>query len=90
MTTPTVSRSDCSVTSRTSRPAMRTAPPRTSYMRVTSWLIVVLPAPEGPTRATSWPGSARNETPCRTVCGSEASSVATDSSDASDTSEAEG
>ena len=30
--------------------------------------MVVLPAPDGPTSATSWPGSATNETSKRTCC----------------------
>ncbi len=59
-------------------------------MRVTSWLMVVLPAPDGPTRATSCPGSARNEMPCSTVADGVWSSTATDSSEASETCSAVG
>ena len=59
-------------------------------MRVTSWLMVVLPAPDGPTRATSEPGSARKDTPRSTVVDGVASSTATDSSEASDTCSAVG
>ena len=54
-------------------------------MRVTSWLIVVLPAPDGPTRATSSPGSARKETWCSTSLSGVASRLATASNDASET-----
>ena len=59
-------------------------------MRGTSWLIVVLPAPDGPTRAIISPGSARNDTPCSTSCDGELSSTATSSSEASETSRAVG
>ncbi len=59
-------------------------------MRGTSWLIVVLPAPDGPTRATISPGSARNDTPRSTSCDAALSRTATSSSEASDTSPAVG
>ena len=49
---------------------------------------MVLPAPDGPTSATSWPGSAVNETSNSTWLVGACSSTATDSSDASDTSSA--
>ena len=57
ITKPTAPPSDSSVSSRTSWPSMRTAPCSTSAMRGTSIAVVVLPAPEGPTSATSSPGS---------------------------------
>src|SRR6266550_133206 len=90
VTTPIAARSDSWVTDRTSWPPTRTDPERTSYTRGTSWLIVVLPAPEGPTSATSWPGAAVNETPCSTSWLGAWSSTATSSSEASDTSAAVG
>ncbi len=34
-------------------------------MRGVRYRTVVLPAPEGPTKATCWPGSAVKDTPCR-------------------------
>ena len=46
-----------SVTSRTSTPPMRTVPSWGSYRRATRAVIVVLPAPLGPTSATMWPGA---------------------------------
>ena len=57
-------------------------------MRVTSWLMVVLPAPDGPTRAISSPGCARKDTPFSTGADTVVSSTATDSSEARDTSSA--
>ena len=51
---------------------------------------MVLPAPEGPTRATSWPGSAVKVTSKRTCWEAVVSSTATDSSEASETSSAAG
>ncbi len=76
--------------SRTSMPSMRTAPERTSYRRGTSWLIVVFPAPDGPTSATSSPGRAVNETSKSTWPDGDWSRMATDSSEASETSSAVG
>ena len=58
-TTPIAARSDVCVTSRTSCPSMRTAPDVTSYSLGIRLLIVVLPPPDGPTSATSCPGSMR-------------------------------
>ena len=52
--------------------------------------MVVLPAPEGPTSATSSPGAAVRETPRRTSSLRAWSSTATVSSEASDTSSADG
>ncbi len=52
--------------------------------------MVVLPAPEGPTRATSCPGSAVKVTSNSTCWDSVVSSTATDSSEASETSSAVG
>ena len=66
MTMPRVSRIDSALRSRTSTPPMRTAPSSVSYSRGSSWAMVDLPAPDEPTRATVWPGSARKEMPCRT------------------------
>src|SRR4029453_15856981 len=48
------------------------------------------PAPGGPTSATSSPGAAVKDTPCRTGCAGAWSSTATSSSEASDTSAAVG
>ena len=90
LTTPIRSCSDCWVTVRTSCPPTSTRPPVTSYTRGSSWLIVVLPAPDGPTSAISSPGSARNDTACSTCADGAASSTATSSSEASDTSAADG
>ena len=59
VTTPTASRSDCRVDVAQVVPADAHRAGVESYIRVTSWLIVVLPAPDGPTRATSCPASAR-------------------------------
>ena len=47
---------------RTSQPSIFTTPVVTSYSRGTSEAIVVLPAPDGPTKATICPGSICNET----------------------------
>ena len=52
--------------------------------------MVVFPAPDGPTRATSCPGSAVNDTSKSTGCDAVRSRTATDSSEASDTSSALG
>ena len=52
--------------------------------------MVDFPAPDEPTRATIWPGSARNDTPCSTSTPPRVSSVATSSSEASDTLSADG
>ena len=52
--------------------------------------MVDLPAPEEPTSATICPGSARNETSCSTSTPPRVSSVATSSSEASDTLSADG
>ena len=89
LTTPTVARRDSLVTSRRSAPAMRTAPRVGSYMRVTSWEIVVLPAPEGPTSATMWPAGTvkRRRAGCRR---GSLRRLATDSREASETSSAPG
>ncbi len=50
--------------------------------------MVVLPAPDGPTRATSWPGSAMKLTSNRTWWETVVSRTATDSSEARETSSA--
>ena len=52
--------------------------------------MVDLPAPDEPTSATIWPGSARNDTPCSTSSPPRVSSFATSSSEASDTLSADG
>jgi hypothetical protein len=52
--------------------------------------MVVLPAPDGPTSATSSPGRASKDTSKRTGTDGVCSRTATDSSDASDTSSALG
>src|SRR5262249_7758976 len=93
VTTPTASCSDSWVTSRRSNPPMRTAPSFGSYSRDTRWVIVVLPAPDGPTRAVSCRAGAAKLTSCRTPrLASVRSGVgsAIDSSDARLTSEAAG
>jgi hypothetical protein len=72
---------------------MRTAPSFGSYILATSWVIVVLPAPDGPTRAVSFPAGAVNEMSCSTP---EAASIrsgclsAIDSREARETSAAVG
>ena len=43
---------------RTSNPSIETEPESTSYSRGIRYVEVVLPPPDGPTRATSWPGAA--------------------------------
>ena len=72
LTMPMAARSDSCVRSRTSMPSTRTAPLVTSYSRGTSWESVVLPAPDGPTSATSCPGSISADTPRSTSDGSSA------------------
>ena len=52
--------------------------------------MVDLPAPDEPTRATIWPGSARKEMSCITSTPPRVSSTATSSSEASDTLSADG
>ena len=52
--------------------------------------MVVFPAPDGPTSATSCPGSALNDTSKSTGWETVRSSTATDSNEASDTSSALG
>ena len=90
VTMPSVSRIESKVRSRTSTPASRTAPASTSYSRGASAAIVDLPPPDVPTRATIWPGSTRNETPWSTSAPPRVSSVATSSSEASETLSARG
>src|SRR5580704_12760466 len=93
VTTPTTSCSDSSVTSLMSAPPILTAPLVGSYILDTRWVMVVLPAPDGPTSAVSLPAGARKLTsvsaswagPDRSATGS-----AIDSSDASETSDAAG
>jgi hypothetical protein len=62
----------------------------TSYTRETSIDVVDLPAPDGPTSATIWPGWTVKSTPFSTGADSVRSSVATSSSVASETSDALG
>ena len=78
------------MTSRRSAPAIRTAPRVGSYMRVTSWEIVVLPAPEWPTSATMWPAGTVKLTSRRVSSTGSLRRVATDSREASETSSAPG
>ncbi|CAM5292114.1 hypothetical protein SRIMM317S_04867 [Streptomyces rimosus subsp. rimosus] len=65
-TTPTVLRSESRVTSRRSCPAMRTLPAVGSYSRDTRCVAVVLPTPDGPTRAVSLPDGTVKLTSCST------------------------
>ncbi len=90
VTTPTASCRDCWVTSRRSVPAIRTAPSVGSYMRVASWDIVVLPAPDGPTSATVAPAGTVKLRFVSVSCVGSLVRAATDSRDASDTSDAVG
>jgi hypothetical protein len=92
VTTPTVAAREDSVASRTSIPFTRTAPSRTSYRRGTRLEMVVLPAPEGPTRATRDPGSTVKLTSSRTWWGlaGVTSGTATDSREARETSSGRG
>ena len=69
---------------------MRIEPAVGSYRRATSEVMVVLPAPLGPTSATSVPGSTVKETPCSTGPLPRRSPVAMLSSEARETSSAEG
>ena len=55
-----------------------------------SALIVVFPAPDGPTKAVKVPGSAMNETPLRISPESTVSNFAADSKDANEISSAFG
>ena len=72
---------------------MSTAPSSGSYSLDTRWVMVVLPAPDGPTSAVSCPGGAWKVTPRSTGWALPAFSgagSAIDSSEASDTSLAAG
>ena len=89
VTTPTTSCSESSVASRTSCPPTSTAPSTTSYSRATRWLMVVLPAPDG-TDQRDHAGRAVNDTSKSTCCAGAWPSMATDSSEASETSSAVG
>ena len=74
-------------------PPISTAPSFGSYIRETSAVIVVLPAPDGPTSAVSCPDGASNDTSWSTPAAASVRSgvfSAIDSSDASDTSAAVG
>src|ERR1039457_1986527 len=75
-----------------SYPSIRTVPRPGSYSRGTRWVIVVLPAPEGPTSAVIRPAGARKLTSLRTHVSPARSGMgrATDSSEARDTSLAAG
>src|SRR5207248_1545147 len=90
VTTPMAACSESWVTDRTSCPPTSTAPPLTSYRRAASAVIVVLPAPDGPTSAVICPDLTVNDTPFSTVWDGVASRTATDSRDASETSSALG
>ena len=83
------------VTSRTSWPSIVSDPDATSYSRGTRPDRVVLPAPDGPTRAVMVPGSATKDTPRSTHAPGSVSSPsptvsAVASSEATDTSAAAG
>ena len=67
MTNPIASRSECSVTSRTSFPSIVTSPSVTSYRRGTSDSSVDLPAPDGPTTASIVPAGTVTLMPSRIV-----------------------
>ena len=86
-TTPTSERSDSSVRSRTSCPPIRTAPRAGSYSRGTRCVIVVFPAPDGPTSAVSFPAGAWKVTSRSTHAslGRSGTGSATGSSEGSDT-----
>ena len=56
-------RSSCGALSRTSRPAITTAPASGSTSRFTSFSVVVLPQPEAPTSNTHSPRATSSETP---------------------------
>src|SRR5580704_9541685 len=92
LTTPIASLTDCSVADRTSCPSMRTAPDVTSYRRGINDVRVVLPAPDGPTRATVLPGDAVKLTPRRIQSDgtSDRAAATSASSEAIDTSVAAG
>ena len=66
------------------------APRLTSYNRGSKALMVVLPAPDGPTIAVNVPAGAVNEMPLRTSPLSIVSGLAADSRDASEISSALG
>ena len=86
-TTPTTDRSDSSVRSRTSCPPIRTVPRTGSYSRGTRCVIVVLPAPDGPTSAVSFPAGTWKVTSRSTHAspGRSGAGSAAGSSEASDT-----
>ena len=93
VTTPTASCSESRVRSPRSWPPIRTVPSWGSYSLATRWVMVVLPAPDGPTSAVSCPAGAVKLTSCSTLLPLPARSgagSAIDSSDASDTSLAVG
>src|SRR5580704_16181744 len=50
----------------TSRPPSRSRPDRTGWTPAATRSVVVLPAPFGPSRATTWPAATLRSTPCRT------------------------
>ncbi len=62
LTMPIASSSSTCFRSRTSSPANSTRPELTSCRRGIRYETVVLPAPDGPTKAAYWPGSMRNDT----------------------------
>ena len=90
MTTPIVARRSSNDMSRTSTPPTRTWPASTSYSRGISEATVDLPLPDEPTSATTWPGSTVSETSRSTTSPPRVSSVATSSSEASETLSAAG
>jgi hypothetical protein len=62
ITMPTLRRSSSWGQWAMSRPSIRMRPRVTSYSRVSSLMMVVLPAPVAPTKATFSPGATRKET----------------------------
>ena len=91
VTMPMRAASEAKVASRRSMPLMEMAPPFTSYSRASSWVMVVLPAPDGPTSAVRVPGATSKSISVSTVfSGCREGDLATASSEASETSAAGG
>ena len=85
-----VERSESSVKSRTSIESTSMLPAVTSYNLGTNALMVVLPAPDGPTIAVKLPAGTLKEIPLRISPLSIASSFAVDSRDAREISSGRG
>jgi len=84
VTTPILERNESNVKSLISIPSTSMLPLVTSYSLGTKALIVVFPAPDGPTIAVRVPDATLKETPFKISPLSICSSFAADSSDASD------